>query len=176
MKNEELLVKKKILIVDDQDINRSILKRLLISDYDVIEAENGQVALDILDDASQAISLILLDIVMPIMDGYTFLKKAKKNAHISQIPIIVVTQQDNKESEISALAAGATDFLSKPYKPDIVKFRVKSLIRFYEAVSLTTAIEKDKTTELYTREAFFSYVKKQIELTPTKEWSILCFS
>ena len=171
-----MLVKKKILIVDDQEINRSILRRLLINEYDIIEAENGQVALDILNDASQSISLILLDIVMPIMDGYTFLKKAKADSHISQIPIIVVTQQDNKESEISALAAGATDFLSKPYKPDIVKFRVKSLIRFYEAVSLTTVIEKDKTTGLYTREAFFTYVKKQMDSMPASAWSILCFS
>ncbi len=176
MKNDEVLVKKKILIVDDQEINRSILKRLLIGEYDILEAENGQVALDILNDASESISLILLDIVMPIMDGYTFLKLAKNDPHISQIPIIVVTQQDNKESEISALSAGATDFLSKPYKPDIVRFRVKSLIRFYEAVSLTTVIERDKTTELYTREAFFSYVKKQMDLYPNKEWSILCFS
>ncbi|NLY82172.1 MAG: EAL domain-containing protein [Clostridiales bacterium] len=176
MEKNKAIVKKKILVVDDQKINRSILRKLLSDDYVVLEAENGQVALDILEHTYGSISLILLDIVMPVMDGFTFLRETNKNPLLSHIPIIVVSQQDGKESELSALDLGATDFITKPYKPDIVKFRVNSLIRFYEAVAFATAIERDKTTTLYTREAFFSYAKQKLDASHEKDWSIICFS
>nr|WP_249328442.1 response regulator [Wansuia hejianensis] len=84
-----MLTKKEILIVEDNAINRMILSELLSSEYKVLEAENGQEALQVLEKHRDEVSLILLDITMPVMDGYTFLSIAKKDPSLASIPVIV---------------------------------------------------------------------------------------
>ena len=84
-----MLTKKEILIVEDNAINRMILSELLSSEYKVLEAENGQEALEVLEKHRDEVSLILLDITMPVMDGYTFLSIAKKDPSLASIPVIV---------------------------------------------------------------------------------------
>ena len=88
------MLPKKILVVEDNEINRAMLREILSPQYQVLEAENGQVALEVLKQYREEISLILLDIVMPVMDGYTFLSKVKKNRAYSSIPVIVTTQSE----------------------------------------------------------------------------------
>ncbi len=83
--------KKKILIVDDQKINRNILARLLQDEYDVIPAENGKEALDIMT-RMEDIAVVLLDLVMPELDGYGVLEEMQADAVLSSIPVIVATQ------------------------------------------------------------------------------------
>lgn len=78
--------KKQILIVEDNEFNRAMLSEILSHEYQVLEAENGQVALDILQQHKNSISLILLDVVMPVMDGYTFLDKVKVDDELALIP------------------------------------------------------------------------------------------
>ena len=84
--------RKKILVVEDNALNRSLLCQILSADYDVEEAENGQEALGVLRQFGEGISLILLDIIMPVMDGYTFLSIMKADPSYSSIPVIVPTQ------------------------------------------------------------------------------------
>lgn len=119
---------KKILVVEDNILNRSLLCQILASEYDVLEAENGQEALEILRQYGEGISLILLDIVMPVMDGYTFLSIMKADPAYSFIPVIVTTQNDGESDEVAALSHGATDFVAKPYKPQVILHRVASII------------------------------------------------
>lgn len=85
------MAKKQILIVEDNELNRAMLSEILSDSYNVLEAENGQEALDILEQKKDDIDLILLDVMMPVMDGYTFLNRAKKDAELALIPVIVTT-------------------------------------------------------------------------------------
>lgn len=110
-------MKKQILIVEDNELNRAMLCEILSDEYQVLEAENGQEALDVLQRYADSIALILLDVMMPVMDGYTFLDRIKGNEKLSLIPVIVMTQSSSEADEVAALAHGATDFVPKPYHP-----------------------------------------------------------
>ena len=83
-----------------------MLSEILSSEYQVLEAENGAVALDVLKEYGEGISLILLDIIMPVMDGYTFLAHVKADQAYSSIPVIVTTQSDGESDEVAALSHG----------------------------------------------------------------------
>ena len=89
---------KTVLVVDDNQINRQILKKILLDEYHIIEAENGQIALDILTKGETEFSAILLDLTMPVMDGYSFLRRVQDNSSIKNIPIIL---RHKKESQVS---------------------------------------------------------------------------
>ena len=102
-----------VLIVEDNLINREILREILASEYQVLEAGDGQEALSILEKQSDKISLILLDIVMPVMDGFTFLSHVKKEPSFASIPVIVTTQSNSEKDEVTALSHGAADFVPK---------------------------------------------------------------
>ena len=91
-----MVSQKIILVVEDNEINRAMLCAILEPEYKVLEAENGLEALKVLNDQKDNISLILLNIVMPVMDGYTFLSILKNDPSISSIPVIVATQNDNE--------------------------------------------------------------------------------
>lgn len=97
-----MISQKKILVVEDNEINRAMLSEILSSEYQVLEAENGAVALDVLKEYGEGISLILLDIIMPVMDGYTFLAHVKADQAYSSIPVIVTTQSDGESDEVAA--------------------------------------------------------------------------
>ena len=103
--------KKQILVVEDNLLNRGILTEILKDHYTMFQAENGKEALEILKQNKHSISLILLDVMMPVMDGYTFLDRIKEDPELSLIPVIVMTQSDSEEDEVSALEHGATDFV-----------------------------------------------------------------
>ena len=110
----------RILVVDDDNINRKLLNVLLkkTGKYEVIEAENGMEALNIIKNES--IDMVLLDIIMPVMDGIDLLKILKSDENCKSIPIIILTTDDTKKSE--ALAVGATNVLIKPIKePELMK-------------------------------------------------------
>lgn len=170
-----MIAKKIILIVEDNLINRSLLHEILRDEYDVLEAENGQEALDILEQYGEKISLILLDIVMPVMNGYDFLTAVKKIPAISSIPVIVTTQGDSERDEVNALAHGAIDFVAKPYKPQIILHRVANMIRFRENAALLNLLQFDPLTHLYSKAYFFEKCRDRIATNPDKKYTILCF-
>jgi|LAHS01.1.fsa_nt_gb CheY-like chemotaxis protein len=123
-----------ILIVEDQKINRDILKGILHRDYDVLEATNGQEALEIVRK-DPGIAAILLDLLMPVMDGYSFLSAIALTPY-SMIPTIAVTGENDIESEQKVLDLGAWDFVSKPYQPMTLLTRLKHAISRSEYFSL----------------------------------------
>lgn len=167
--------KKTILIVEDNLINRSLLKEILINDYEVLEADNGETALNVLRSNYELISLILLDIVMPVMDGYEFLNYVKKDPDLSAIPVIVTTHGDTEMDEVNALSHGATDYVAKPYKPQIILHRVENMIRFRENAALVNLLKYDSLTQLYSKDYFFQRVKETIIRNSKKQYDILCF-
>jgi len=115
-----------VLIVEDQKINREILKGILNKDYRTLEAENGKVALQLLEK-NDDISVILLDIVMPVMDGFTFLREIKE-AGYDDIPVVAVTGSLEEGTEQEVLNLGARDFVTKPYQPMTLLTRLKNAI------------------------------------------------
>ncbi|MCB6200471.1 EAL domain-containing response regulator [Extibacter muris] len=169
--------KKKILVVEDQAINRGLLCQILADTYEVLEAENGQAALEILKRHGGGISLILLDIIMPVMDGYTFLSILKKDAAYSAIPVIVTTQSDGDSNELAALSHGATDFVAKPYKPQIILHRVASLISLsslQKTAAMVSLFQTDRLTGLYSKEYFYEKAKEVLAQNPDKRYDLIC--
>lgn len=166
--------RKKILVVEDNALNRSLLCQILSADYDVEEAENGQEALGVLRQFGEGISLILLDIIMPAMDGYTFLSIMKADHSYSSIPVIVTTQNDAESDEVAALSHGATDFVAKPYKPQIILHRVAGIIRLRETAAMINMIQYDRLTGLYSKQYFYQQAGEVLLRNPDQQYDIIC--
>ena len=165
--------KRTILIIDDSELNRDILKDLLSDDYNILEAENGKIGLDILQEEHSIISLILLDVTMPVMNGYEFLEEMKKNPVSEMIPVIVMTGLNDQGQEAKCLQMGASDFITKPYNADVVMSRVNSMIRLRESVATLAQVEFDELTGLYTKEAFCHYADMLLSQYPEKKYACL---
>lgn len=166
--------KRTILVVEDNLLNREILKSILEDSYQVVEAENGQEGLDFLDRADSQVSLILLDIQMPVMNGYEFLAAMQERPQFSGIPIIVTTSSDTLEDELQCLESGASDFVTKPYNPEIVLKRAASMIRLSEASAMLRRVEYDTLTGLYSSEFFYENATRIRERNPDMEFDIVC--
>lgn len=147
------------MIVEDNEINREILKVTLEDDYDVLETVNGEEGLNILSQYYKDISLILLDVVMPVCDGFEFLSRQKSDSLLASVPVIVTTGNNSQEDELKCLGLGAVDFITKPYNARIVKSRIDSVIKLRESSMTLAAIEKDELTGLYTRQAFYHHAR-----------------
>lgn len=169
-----MLSQKKVLVVEDNQINRQLLCQILNSDYDVLEAENGKEALEVLKQYGEGISLILLDIVMPVMDGYTFLSLMKADKAYSSIPVIVTTQNDAESDELAALSHGASDFVAKPYRPQIILHRVASIINLRETAAVVNQVKFDRLTGLYSKEFFYQLIRDALMRNPTGRYDIIC--
>lgn len=166
--------RKKILIVDDSFINREILRAILEDEYDLLEAGNGRAALDIAKREADGIAAILLDIIMPVMDGYTFLKEIKQIRVLMNIPVIVMTQSDGEEDEIKALSLGAADFLTKPYRAMIIRQRLANMLQLQETAALRNLAEHDTLTGVYNCETFYHKVMEGLENHPDRQYDMIC--
>jgi putative two-component system response regulator len=124
--------KKKILIVDDAEINRSLLSDMLSDEYDIIEAENGMIAAAILHKREHEISLMLLDIVMPVMDGFEMLAIMNKNGWIKSIPVVMISAETVPAYVDRAYDLGVLDYISRPFDERTVRRRVISTIMLAE--------------------------------------------
>lgn len=163
----------KLLIVEDSLVNQQILKKMLENDYEIITASNGQEALNILKDTWHSIDLILLDIVMPIMDGYAFLDAIKAYPDYLSIPIIVTTSNDSDKDEVKALADGATDFIRKPYHWQIVKHRINNIITLRQTAAMFNLIKFDQLTGLFSKEFFYKQASEKIEKITNGQFDII---
>lgn len=137
--------KKTILVVDDSQINRKILSVILSEKYYVIEADNGLSAEEQLNNSERKISLILLDIVMPVMDGLTFLRKMQQNKKFKDIPVIFVTSETYEENVLEGIKMGVRDVIAKPYSPELVLKRADNLILISEKLENEAAEEETVT-------------------------------
>ncbi|MDD4850131.1 MAG: EAL domain-containing protein [Gemmiger sp.] len=166
-------MQRKLLIVDDQAINRAILKKILGEHYEILEAENGVEALALLRQQGTAISAVLLDLLMPVLDGYAVLVAMGNDPVLADIPVIVASQADKQESESKALQLGARDFIGKPYNADVLRQRLENLIELYESKSCIDRIERDGLTRLYSKEAFCRYATERLEGDPTGDYFLI---
>jgi DNA-binding response OmpR family regulator len=118
----------KILVVEDYKLTRKMIIKMLEkgTDWKITEAQDGQKAFEILD--TDAPDMIILDIMMPNMDGYEFLKKIKSDPKISKIPVLILTGLDSKDDEIKGLEKGADDYLVKPIKMDTLIEHCKKIL------------------------------------------------
>lgn len=146
--------RKKILIVDDSEMNRSLLEDMLSGDFDIIEAENGMEAAAILHNQSHEICLMLLDIVMPVMDGFEMLDLMNKNGWIKRIPVIMISAETVPTYVERAYDLGVLDFINRPFDVRIVQRRVASAIMLaakrneLAQIVVNQVYEKEKDTRL----------------------------
>jgi len=142
-----------ILIVDDVDTNIEILEEILKTDYNILSANNGKEALQVLENAEILPRIILMDVMMPVMGGKELFHILKQNGKYKNIPIIFITAEDDSESEL--LTAGAVDFIRKPFTPEVVKLRVNNQIdlRAYRENMERLVLEKTQEVIKKTEEA-----------------------
>ena len=169
-----MMERKRILVVEDNLLNREMLAAILSEQYEVLEAENGQMALDILKANGDDVALIFLDMMMPIMDGFTFLKHIKADPELALIPVIVTTQNDEENDEVAALSHGATDFVPKPYRPQVILHRAASIINLRETAAMVNLLQYDRLTGLYTKDFFYRKVQEQLRDYPEREYNLVC--
>ena len=134
-----------VLIVDDEETNTLILEEILKEKYNVITASNGKEALVKLRTVDHLPKIILLDIIMPQMDGREFFDNLKKDKAFQKIPVIFITVDTGSESEL--LGAGAVDFINKPFQPNIVQLRVRNQIELKNYSDNLEQMVAEKTAE-----------------------------
>ena len=157
--------KRQILIADDELINRELLGHILEEDYELLYAGDGLETLELMRQHSQTLSMVLLDLMMPGMNGIELLRVKKEDPAIAQIPIIVVTADHAAEAE--CLTLGAIDFISKPYpQPDVIRARVLRTIELIEDRQIILSTERDVLTGLYSREYFYRYAEQLDQYHP----------
>ncbi|MBR1760011.1 MAG: EAL domain-containing protein [Schwartzia sp.] len=174
-----------MLIVDDVEINRVILAQFFKDEYEICEASNGEEALLFVED--HPVSVILLDLVMPIMDGYDLLARLKRDDRFRDIPVIVTTARSESDSEVRVMDLGAADFITKPYNPKVVRGRVRNVMSLLEnewrkleqsaqsqeIVDMRRRIELDALTNLYDRDNFCRKAASFMQMDATKKYVIV---
>ena len=149
-------LKKKVLVVDDEEINRIMLTSIVGKEYEVLTACNGKEAWDVINSNKDTLSLVLLDLLMPELDGYELLSMMQKDLDINKIPVIVLTADTT--AEVKSLNMGASDFIPKPYDvPEVILARIKKTIKLSENTSILSATQYDVLTGLFNREFFIEY-------------------
>lgn len=120
-----------LLIVDDSFMNREILKEMLQGEYEILEAEDGTEGVALLEKYGTEISLVLLDIIMPRMNGFDVLSRMVRAGWIDDIPVIMISSEDSDEAVLRAYELGASDYVSRPFDMRVVRQRVSNIMRLY---------------------------------------------
>ena len=169
IKSGELNRRPLVLVVEDQEINRDLLGMILEDGYDVIFAENGEEGLAQIRANRDKLSIILLDLMMPVMDGFEVLDILAKEPELKKIPVIVLTAE--KEAELRALQKGAVDFITKPFDlHEVILARIERIIELSEGRQLISSAERDRLTGLYARSFFYEYAERIFRYH--KEWQM----
>lgn len=140
--------KNTVLIVEDMEINRAMLGEIFRDEYEILEAENGKEGLRLLEENIDSVAAMLLDVVMPVMDGFEVLEQLKKDNLISQIPIIMITGETSVEYERRGYEYGVVEYIHKPYHAPVVKQMVKNNIDLYAYKTRLESLVKEQTAEL----------------------------
>ena len=120
-----------VLIVDDSPMNRDILSEILCDDFEILEAPNGPKCLELLNAWGSDISIVLLDIVMPDMDGFDVLSRMSTQGWLEDIPVVMISSEDSSQTVRRAYELGASDYISRPFDARIVHRRVSNVTRLY---------------------------------------------
>lgn len=124
-------MRNKVLIVDDVEINRDMLEEALEEDYETVLAENGRKALEFLKEFHQETAVVLLDLMMPEVDGFTVLEVMKKQGWMQKIPVLVISSETTFEAENKCFEYGVSDFIEKPFDGMLIKIRVKNVVELF---------------------------------------------
>ena len=144
----------RILVVDDSEMNREILSEILNEEYDIIEADSGDTCIDMLRKYETGISLVLLDIVMPGMDGFGVLNYMNRHHYLEDIPVIMISSEDSTETVRRAYEMGVSDYINRPFDAGVVHRRVYNTIKLYakqrRLIALITnqVYEKEKNNRM----------------------------
>lgn len=125
-------MKGKVLIVDDMEINRTVLAEILRNEYELIEAENGKEALSIMEEQHDELSVVLLDLVMPELDGFGVLQAMNEKQWIEKLPVLVITGEHAEEIEDKCFEYGVSDFIRKPFSNLLVNMRVRNTTKLFQ--------------------------------------------
>ncbi|WP_352399393.1 EAL domain-containing protein [Anaerotignum sp.] len=173
------VMKKTILIADDAKPNRLLLKKIFENEYDIEEADNGLETLDKLRHNTD-IAVLILDIMMPKMDGFGVLEEMQKDEYLRGIPTVVITASNEEDIQIRALSGGATDVLTKPFSSQIILHRIKNIMSRRETEKLAEQnraykrelklMYTDEKSGLYNKNAFHRHTAKMLEKYPQKKF------
>ena len=150
-------IRQLILIVDDSELNRALLSEMLKDDFRILEASNGRECLDALEQYGMGISLVLLDINMPVMDGFEVLVQMNRNHWIEDIPVVMISSDDTESNIKRAYDMGVSDYIRRPFDAQVVFRRVVNTIKLYakqrRLITLVTdqIDEKEKNNQIMIR-------------------------
>ena len=130
--HESSRFRQKILIIDDSEFNRAILAEVLGGEFDILEAENGKEGLEVLEQYERDISLVLLDIIMPVMDGFEVLGEMVNRNWIDDIPVIMISSEDSENIICRAYEMGVSDYINRPFDTQVVYRRVYNTINYMQ--------------------------------------------
>ena len=145
-----------------------MLEKILSSEFEVITAEDGNRALEIIRREAGRLSLVLLDLIMPGRDGYEVLEEMRDDSVLRKLPVIVLTSEAS--AEVKSLKMGAADFIPKPYDlPDVIIARIEKTIQLYESINIVNATQLDMLTGLYNKEYFLEYALVMDQFYPSRK-------
>ena len=148
--------RRRILVVEDEYVNQEILKALIGEAYEVVPAYTGAEAMELVRTQHETLSLILLDLNLPDIQGLELLRRIREDAAFSRLPVIVMTA--DREAEVESLTLGAIDFIPKPYpQQKVILARVRRTIELSEDRDILRWTERDHLTGLYNKEFFYRY-------------------
>lgn len=176
-----------MMIVDDEEMHRAVLAQFFQVEYELLAATNGRDVMALL--AEKRVDVILLDLVMPGMDGFELLAALKRDERLAAIPVIVTTAGSERAAEVRAMEMGAADFITKPYHPAIVCCRVKNVMarmenewrkleqaaRERQILEMRHHIEIDALTGIYNREAFYEKTVELLQQNSGMRYNLLYF-
>jgi putative two-component system response regulator len=142
----------KILIVDDEPINRMLLEEYLTDEYEIIQAEDGEVAVKKIQELGLELKVILLDIIMPNLDGFGVLKFLSDYGYMGELPVILITGDNSTGIEEAAFDLGVSDFIRKPFNPPVVVKRVRNIVDLFERTKQLRQIVEEQNEELMEQE------------------------
>lgn len=155
-----------ILVVDDSRLNRMTLNRILSVQYQVLEAEDGREGLNMLAQHLDEIAAIILDLKLPVMDGFEFMEECGNHQEFRNIPIVIATGDLELETEQRCLSMGAWDMLRKPYHPSILRLRLRNVIE----KSWMTETERDEVTGILNRTSFLFQTRQLLSLNVDEQF------
>ncbi|WP_167956739.1 two-component system response regulator [Anaerosporobacter faecicola] len=165
--------KDSILLIDDNEENKSELHEILSDTYTVIDVNNITEALTKLENHSHKISMILLDLMISNMEGFTFLSELQKREAIMNIPVIVITSEYSELKEEEALQLGAYDIISKPFQPAIIRRRIENTIQSLKTAAVINLIERDALTGLYSMNFFTEKVTEVLQTCANEKYLVI---
>lgn len=153
-----------LLIVDDMEVNRAILRGLFEQEYNLLEAENGAQALVLIKQYQDVLAGVLLDLLMPVKDGYEVMKDMAREGLMASIPVIVITAEDSMENEVKAFDMGAADIIMKPFEPLVVRRRVQNAVELNRHKTHLEEMVQEQATKLkHSREVIMDTLSSIIE-------------